>query len=681
MAKAKAPKPGQNPPGRKKGSITQMKDEVVALGGTAEDLALFEGLDSGSESEIEGVKLNDKKLTKDVQKLVKELGLEKARLRDASESEADVSSTSQEDVMPENQRLENGKKIPRFIFLPQAEWHAAQLPELPRTTRRGSSHASISNLESTERLKKFAKELLHQENELYASSKSSKSSAHQFYLTVMSSGTLSDKISALTLSVQESPVHNVRAMDALVGLARKRSRAQAVDVLGALKDLFAAGSLLPADRRLRTFAAQPGLEILTTKELEKWQPDQPLPAPLQKIHLVSWAYEDWLKTTYFEVLKILESWCDDEVVFARSKAVDYVFELLRDKPEQETNLLRLLVNKLGDSEKRVASRTSYNILQLQKPHPRMKLVIISAIESDVLFRAGQTMHAKYYAVITLNQTVLDHTDQVVRKLLDIYFALFLSLLAKSKPVAGEDAKHDRQAYNAKGERQGGGGKPGKKAKGKLAAQLKSTAAEDQLRERMLSAILTGINRAFPFLNDDDNFFENHLDTLFRVTHSSNFNTSIQALVLIHQLCDFQAGGFHQATLDRFYRTLYESLLDPRLLTTSKQAMYLNLLYRALKQDTNVKRVIAFGKRLLQIATIQQPPFACASLYLIGELQNKCPNLKTLVDQPEEESAEMETFELQNGKSSPFYDGRKRDPQHSNAQRSCLWELVSRLRDA
>ena len=37
-------------------------------------------------------------------------------------------------------------------------------------------------------------------------------------------------------------------------------------------------------------------------------------------------------------------------------------------------------------------------------------------------------------------------------------------------------------------------------------------------------------------------------------------------------------------VERFYRTLYESLLDPRLMTSSKQALYLTLLYRSLKND-------------------------------------------------------------------------------------------------
>src|SRR5882757_4346672 len=102
-----------------------------------------------------------------------------------------------------------------------------------------------------------------------------------------------------------------------------------------------------------------------------------------------------------------------------------------------------------------------------------------------------------------------------------------------------------------------------------------------------------------------------MDTLFRITHSSNFNTSIQALMLIEQLATTK----HLA-VDRFYRTLYESLLDPRLITSSKHALYLNLLFRALRSDLNIKRVKAFVKRMLQVVTLHQPPFICGVLYLI-----------------------------------------------------------------
>lgn len=194
-----------------------------------------------------------------------------------------------------------------------------------------------------------------------------------------------------------------------------------------------------------------------------------------------------------------------------------------------------------------------------------------------------------------------------------------------------------------------------------------------------------------------NSFEKHLDTMFRITHSSNFNTSVQALMLIQQISTTQ----HLAT-DRFLRTLYESLLDPRLIKSSKQTMYLNLLYRSLKGDISTRRVKAFVKRLLQVITLHEPPFACAVLYLIVELQSAFPSVKAMLDHPEtldedgeEVFADMPdeediaagkvvtpaaTQQESSGKhiESTAYDGRKRDPEHSNADRTCLWELVSRL---
>ena len=160
--------------------------------------------------------------------------------------------------------------------------------------------------------------------------------------------------------------------------------------------------------------------------------------------------------------------------------------------------------------------------------------------------------------------------------------------------------------------------------------------------------------------------ESHLDTLFKIAHSANFNTGMQALLLIQHL----SSSKHMAT-DRFYRILYESLLDPRLVTSSKQALYLNLLLRSLKSDVDVRRVKAFCKRMLQIAALHQPPFICGLLYVIAKLRETFPDISTLVQDPEES-----IFNDEEAGERPVYDGRKRDPEYSNAQTSCLWELVS-----
>ncbi len=106
----------------------------------------------------------------------------------------------------------------------------------------------------------------------------------------------------------------------------------------------------------------------------------------------------------------------------------------------------------------------------------------------------------------------------------------------------------------------------------------------------------------------------YMGILFKITHAGTFNTSIQALNLI-----FQVSQAQQAASDRFHRTLYDSLFDGRLITSSKQAMYLNLLFKALKADPSVARVMAFVKRLLQMLGMYQPPFICGALYLLGEV--------------------------------------------------------------
>lgn len=162
----------------------------------------------------------------------------------------------------------------------------------------------------------------------------------------------------------------------------------------------------------------------------------------------------------------------------------------------------------------------------------------------------------------------------------------------------------------------------------------------------------------------------------------------------------QLSSSNPRSIDRLYRTLYESLLDPRLLTSSKQALYLNLLFKALKSDVNLKRVKAFSKRLLQVVGMNQPSFACGALYLLREIEEVFRGLQAFIDEPDADESDEENFRdipenpndsyqhqftngnhkenvkgTQNIKSSSAYDGRKRDPEYCNAERSCLWELV------
>ncbi|RMZ84758.1 hypothetical protein DV737_g1014, partial [Chaetothyriales sp. CBS 132003] len=582
--------------------------EVRELGGTSEDIALL--ADAQSDSEIEGTDeaaapaLTAKSagnLDKGIVNILKEIKLAQRQHRwqegqdDKSASESEQQSTEARAPAPLQTPLppapdsKKRKKASRLRVEPRADWYA-DIDSLTASATNDKLRAPPNVLAA---LQSHAEALLAEENEVYRQEQQS-GSQQSFYNTVIASGTLSDKISALSLAVQASPIHSVKALELLIGLSKKRSRAQAVDVLRALKDLLAQGSLLPPDRRLYHFSAQPALNTACAKA-KKWASGDPLPRGMEEKHVIAWAFEHWLKDRYFDILQTLEVWCNDEIEFAKSRALSYVYELLKEKAEQESNLLRLLVNKLGDPVKKIASQASYLLRELLQVHPAMKAVVVSAIETDFLFRPGQSLHGKYYATITLNQTALSSQQADLAS-----FTRAQRQRAKAKKAAAQPQRED-------------------------------------LQEKLISAILTGVNRAYPYAASGDNHtsFSEHLDTLFKIAHSTNFNTSIQAMLLIQQL-----SALHQPSSDRFYRLLYESLLDPRLIVASKQQMYLNLLHRSLKADLNSKRIKAFVKRILQILSLHEPSFICAP--------------------------------------SHAYDAHKRAPEHANADNSCAWELIPYL---
>ncbi|KAI5919505.1 CBF/Mak21 family-domain-containing protein [Camillea tinctor] len=680
-------------------------NEIKELGGDEEDYKLLADIDSDDDAlnDQQDNKNADKSLRAELAKFAAGLGFENVQPdseieepdaeideggSDGSDNDDPNDESGRESAAPEDETDKKPLRDPKrkTIFEPRPDWHAVSLKTLPTPS---SEEVAPYNAAITA-LKEHAKSLLEADATAYGNTNAT-SSSQKFMSTIMSSGTMSDKVSALTLSVQESPVHNVKAIENLISLGAKRSRGQALAALAALVDLLGPGMILPSDRRLRTFASQLGLiGTLQKYAIKSWSASQELPGKITKEHLIMWVFEDWLKEAYFKMIQSLETWCDDEVEYARTKAVDLVFALLRDKPEQESNLLRLLVNKLGDRERKISSRASYLLLQLLNTHPAMKQVVIRTVEQDIMFRPGQNIRAKYYAVNTLNQTILSTKEpQIADMLLNIYFGAFVSLLkngdlsqldAAPKPQKTDKGKKRRPTVESLKRRNGDKDKDKDKDKNQAAT------GDREAAEKLVSAILTGVNRAVPFSQADSSTLESHLDTLFRITHSSNFNTSIQALMLIQQL----SATRHLAT-ERFYRTLYESLLDPRLITSSKQALYLNLLYRSLKADVDVRRVKAFVKRMLQILNLHQPSFICGILYLIMELCVTFPDIRTLINEPEDNDVEGTAASdapngaAANGLDAPptkvegMYDGRKRDPEYSNAHRSCLWELVPFLK--
>lgn len=231
----------------------------------------------------------------------------------------------------------------------------------------------------------------------------------------------------------------------------------------------------------------------------------------------------------------------DALPYIRMQALHVVFQLLQGNAEQEQNLLRLGVNKLGDTDRSVASRASHHLLQLLQMHPNMKAVIAREVSALVLKPAGTTAapaassshmrfedephkakgeiksdtttHARYYGLITLNQMTLSRKDgEVAGRLVELYFEVFREIIGEGNTpqtgggdVEGEDLEAGQvEKIAGKVGKWQGRRKRAKPKGGRKTAMETETELVDAAEAKLVAAVLTGINRALPFatLNEE-----------------------------------------------------------------------------------------------------------------------------------------------------------------------------------
>ncbi|KAJ9184828.1 hypothetical protein P3X46_004516 [Hevea brasiliensis] len=433
-------------------------------------------------------------------------------------------------------------------------------------------------------------------------------------VTTQRSGTAADKVSAFSVLVGDNPIANLRSLDALIGMVTSKvGKRHALTGFEALKELFIS-SLLP-DHKLKTLLQRPVNSLPETKDGYSL--------------LLFWYWEDCLKQRYERFVFALEEASRDMLPILKDKALKTIYALLKSKSEQERRLLSALVNKLGDPQNRGASNADFHLSNLLSDHPNMKAVVIDEVDC-FLFRPHLGLRAKYHAVNFLSQIRLSHKGEgqkVAKRLIDVYFALFKLLIteAENSQKADKSGKaKDRNTSN-----------PVKELK------VESSESYVELDSRLLSALLTGVNRAFPYVSstEADDLIEVQTPMLFRLVHSKNFNVGVQALMLLDKI-----SSKNQIVSDRFYRALYSKLLLPAAMNSSKAKMFIGLILRAMKNDVNLKRVSAFSKRLLQVSLQQPPQYACGCLFLLSEVLKARPLLWNMVMQNESVDEDLEHFE-------------------------------------
>lgn len=379
---------------------------------------------------------------------------------------------------------------PRTVLLvkPGGKWYDQEYTSEAESAPQDSSLVA--------QYKALAEKLYEAEVGIYKNKKSMQKGANSAWMkAVVSTGTLADRMAAMTVLIQDTPVHSIEHIEALVSFVKKKgSRRQGLMALDTLRELLIS-DLLPENRKLRPFPQRPFDQLEERASGNKDVRDR---------RLVLWYFEHQLKNVVAEFVMALDGVAHDTVQATKTRALTTAHELLCNRPEQERALLIQVVNKLGDPEFKVASKASHLLETLLHKHPNMKAVVCLEVER-LMFRPNINLKAQYYSACFLNQVILSHDESdLASKLISIYFSFFRACVKKK-----------------------------------------------EVESKMLSALLTGVNRAYPYAKAGDEKIKEQLDTLFKVVHLVKFNTAVQALMLLFQVMDSQ-----QAVSDRYYVALY-----------------------------------------------------------------------------------------------------------------------------
>ena len=431
--------------------------------------------------------------------------------------------------------------------------------------------------------------------------------------TALETGTGADRLASRALLVARSPLHALKHLDALLQVSRVKSRRESSAASAAVKDLLLT-NLLPAARKLVPFESR-ACEVATIVAASRSNgkadtTTTAAAAALTAERLVWWAWEDALKTRVSTFLAALGSHLADGIVHFKVAALHTVFDLLVARPEGEDVLLDLLVHKLGDPEGSIASKAQRLMLKLVAPgqHEAMRPVLVRALQ-QFLHKAQLTPSARYFTVATLNQVPLERGQVALAgDLVETYLSLF-----------------------------------------------ESTTRAGALESKLLSALLTGINRALPYASASPAAqadVEMRADAIFTVAAGASTSTAIQALILLQTLAqrhierdrELAAAGVVAAAgegtnggafVSRFYSTLYGKLDPISIAATNKHALLLNTVFRALKADPSVPRARAMLKKLVQVALHLPPAFAAGTIVLVAEAVRSRSELREAVSRPQD----------------------------------------------
>ncbi|THD18067.1 hypothetical protein D915_011043 [Fasciola hepatica] len=271
----------------------------------------------------------------------------------------------------------------------------------------------------------------------------------EWIISALRSNTGQDRICAMAYLINTHPTYCLRYLDSLISIinpAKQRDCFQSIDALYQLWDK----SLLPKNRCLIPISRRP-FDIVLSQE-----PDE------AEKTLSLWFFEDELKSRYLRFIKALERLLmTDTIESFKRKSIGVLSNLLCRSSENQSMVLAAVVNKLGDRSKVLASCVIHKLRLIAGKNPLLLDAVVEEVRS-FLFRPNLLERAKYYAVSMLSclqlrsvkqkGTTQCHTGNTAVKLVKLYTAFF-----------------------------------------------HTTVKFEEVPERLVKALLTGLSRAAPFV--------------------------------------------------------------------------------------------------------------------------------------------------------------------------------------
>ncbi|ETN75538.1 hypothetical protein NECAME_03728, partial [Necator americanus] len=296
--------------------------------------------------------------------------------------------------------------------------------------------------------------------------------------TVIKRGTASDRMTAMQLQMHNSPVHSLSYMETMISSLEKKNTREALEILPILEEIFL-NHFLPTNRKLVPFSGRP------LKRMNEFCSNS---ENGRKRLLVLWRFEHKLKLVYQRFLRALEGLASLNVEDLSKRALRTALNLLAERPEGESFLLSMLVNKMGHPKTQVGSYVVTLLEDLSKRQPNMRQFIVAEVER-LIYRSNVSPKAHLYASTFLSQITLRAGDSALAvQMLSIYFGLFKTLVSRKLPD-----------------------------------------------NRLISILLSAANRTLPFSKEKADALAEDIDTLYKIVHTSSYSVTLQTLKLLFQV--------------------------------------------------------------------------------------------------------------------------------------------------